>query len=131
MTTAAETEKANNKKLALANAVTTSIAEYTFRNPASQKLFADHVNGQVSLTDDGQVIGDNLPLKDFVEREIQNFEGLLKPPASGGSGLNPGTGRPSNGLQIEDITAANMADPAKAAAVMKEIQRVGRESNLW
>jgi hypothetical protein len=117
------------KEAELKTAITTSLSPFQFQTEKGAKHFREFVTANAVLNDDGTVVADGLTIDAYVEREINDFAGLLKAPAASGSGLQPGARGPQ-GPQIEDITVENMMDPGKRAATLKEIQRVAVEAGF-
>lgn len=107
------------------SAIRTALSQFTFQSTdAAEDAFAS-VSGKVDFNDEGELLADGLLLSDFVTSFIpEKKQYLLKPDDRSGSGALPGKGRGgSSRINIEDITAQNMADPQKAQAVAGAIAR--------
>lgn len=114
------------------SAIRKELGVFEFASPdAADDLFT-LINGKADYDDEGNILGDGLPLTDFVKGVVEKKPHFLAPLAKGGSGANGGNRLPGGAkVQMEDLTPAKlMADPKLAQRAAGQIVQRLREGGM-
>lgn len=114
----AETEKSERVRLAKESTVRDALSGYKFRKKTDADIAFKILNSEVEYDEDGNLIGENLPLEAFVKKAMEErFDSLIAAdPAKGGASAKSGAPRSTGGFDLDKIKPGMTAEELAAAS---------------